>query len=65
MAQEDLQYKSPEIEEPASKIQKLHQNGVSQVSQSALSFLRVKRLSENAVLPSRGSPLAAGYDLSR
>ncbi|KAJ6403607.1 hypothetical protein OIU84_011923 [Salix udensis] len=26
--------------------------------------LRVKRLSENAVLPSRGSPLSAGYDLS-
>ncbi|KAJ6389856.1 hypothetical protein OIU77_024153 [Salix suchowensis] len=25
---------------------------------------RVKRLSENAVLPSRGSPLSAGYDLS-
>ena len=27
--------------------------------------LRVKRLSENAVLPSRGSPLSAGCDLSR
>ncbi|KAL1534859.1 dUTP diphosphatase [Salvia divinorum] len=27
-------------------------------------FLRVKRLSEKAVLPSRGSPLSAGYDLS-
>lgn len=29
------------------------------------SFFRVKRLSDNAVLPSRGSPLSAGYDLSR
>ncbi|KAJ0980400.1 hypothetical protein J5N97_008655 [Dioscorea zingiberensis] len=27
-------------------------------------LLRVKRLSENAVIPSRASPLAAGYDLS-
>ena len=28
-------------------------------------LLKVKQLSENAVLPSRGSALAAGYDLSR
>jgi dUTP pyrophosphatase len=27
-------------------------------------LLRVKRLSENAVLPVQGSPLAAGYDLA-
>ena len=27
--------------------------------------LRVKRLSEHAILPTRGSPGAAGYDLSR
>ncbi|XP_042006610.1 deoxyuridine 5'-triphosphate nucleotidohydrolase-like [Salvia splendens] len=27
-------------------------------------FLRVKRLSEKAILLSRGSPLSAGYDLS-
>ncbi len=27
--------------------------------------LRVKRLSEHAILPSRGSSKAAGYDLSR
>nr|GME21231.1 deoxyuridine 5'-triphosphate nucleotidohydrolase [Ipomoea batatas] len=27
-------------------------------------YFRVKKLSENAVLPSRGSPLSAGYDLS-
>ena len=29
-----------------------------------LPVLRVKRLSEWAILPSRGSPLSAGYDLS-
>ena len=29
-----------------------------------MSVLRVKRLSENAVLPVRGSGLAAGYDLA-
>ncbi|KAF5468464.1 hypothetical protein F2P56_012613 [Juglans regia] len=28
------------------------------------SYLRVKKLSKKAVLPSRGSPLSAGYDLS-
>lgn len=27
-------------------------------------FLQVKRLSENAVIPSRGSPFSAGFDLS-
>ena len=27
--------------------------------------LRVKRLSEHAILPTRGSPRAAGYDLYR
>ena len=63
MAQIDPRSKSPEIEEPAPKIQKLHQNGVSQVSQCFL--LKVKKLSEKAILPSRGSPLSAGYDLSR
>nr|CAD1837348.1 unnamed protein product [Ananas comosus var. bracteatus] len=29
-----------------------------------LLLLRIKRLSENAVIPSRASPLSAGYDLS-
>ncbi|XP_049389025.1 deoxyuridine 5'-triphosphate nucleotidohydrolase-like [Solanum stenotomum] len=33
------------------------------IASSAL-FFRVKKLSDNAVLPSRGSPLSAGYDLS-
>ncbi|KAF9589970.1 hypothetical protein IFM89_029707, partial [Coptis chinensis] len=49
---------SLEIQEPSPKIQKLNQqNGGS-------SFLKVKKLSENAILPSRGSSLSAGYDLS-
>ena len=53
-----------EIQEPLAKIQKIHdQNGVSEAAIAP--FLRVKRLSEKAVLPSRGSPLSAGYDLSR
>ncbi|WJX31129.1 dUTP diphosphatase [Trifolium repens] len=30
----------------------------------SLTFLRVKKLSDKAVIPSRGSPLSAGYDLS-
>ena len=29
-----------------------------------MTTLRVKRLSENAILPVRGSDLAAGYDLA-
>ncbi|KAG8097750.1 hypothetical protein GUJ93_ZPchr0013g33763 [Zizania palustris] len=40
------------VHEPPHKIAKIS------------SLLKVKRLSENAVLPSRGSALAAGYDLS-
>ncbi|XP_026434066.1 deoxyuridine 5'-triphosphate nucleotidohydrolase-like isoform X2 [Papaver somniferum] len=50
-----------EVKEPPVKIQKVHENGVPEIS----SFLRVKKLSEKAVLPSRGSSLSAGYDLSR
>ncbi|OIW02617.1 hypothetical protein TanjilG_24068 [Lupinus angustifolius] len=50
-----------EIQEPLPKIPKLHQNG--DVS-SDTPLLRVKKLSDKAVLPSRGSPLSAGYDLS-
>nr|GMC79355.1 deoxyuridine 5'-triphosphate nucleotidohydrolase [Ipomoea batatas]GMC88659.1 deoxyuridine 5'-triphosphate nucleotidohydrolase [Ipomoea batatas] len=56
---------SPEVEvgEPTPKIPKLdhHQNGVVAGSSS---YFKVKKLSEKAVLPSRGSPLSAGYDLS-
>lgn len=55
---------SPEIKEPSPKIQKTHQNGVSQESSNLLPFLKVKKISEKAILPSRGSSLSAGYDLS-
>ncbi|KAL3505291.1 hypothetical protein ACH5RR_035132 [Cinchona calisaya] len=47
---------SPEVKQPAPKIQKL--------DHSAAPFFRVKKLSDKAILPSRGSPLSAGYDLS-
>ncbi|XP_057832845.1 deoxyuridine 5'-triphosphate nucleotidohydrolase [Cryptomeria japonica] len=54
--------------EPLCKIQKVekeHQNGSSaDLNGSSETLLRVKKLSSNAILPSRGSPLAAGYDLS-
>ncbi|KAI3665464.1 hypothetical protein L6452_44091 [Arctium lappa] len=50
---------SPEIQEPTPKVQKLdNQNG------NSLPIFKVKKLSEKAVLPTRGSSLAAGYDLS-
>ncbi|XP_076926150.1 deoxyuridine 5'-triphosphate nucleotidohydrolase-like [Bidens hawaiensis] len=47
---------SPEVKEPAPKIQKLDDDQTP--------LFKVKKLSEKAVLPSRGSSLAAGYDLS-
>ncbi|KAI3978785.1 hypothetical protein MKX01_015960 [Papaver californicum] len=49
-----------EVKEPPVKIQKVHENAVPVIS----SFFRVEKLSEKAVLPSRGSSLSAGYDLS-
>ncbi|KAG4200183.1 hypothetical protein ERO13_A05G194800v2 [Gossypium hirsutum] len=64
MAQADQINNSPEIKEPSPKVPKLGQNGVHEVTQCPASLLKVKKLSEKAVLPSRGSPLAAGYDLS-
>ncbi|OVA04039.1 DeoxyUTP pyrophosphatase [Macleaya cordata] len=53
-----------EIKEPALKIQKVDENGVSEVPSKLLPLLKVKKLSEKAVTPSRASPLSAGYDLS-
>lgn len=55
------------IEEPSTKVPKLqhHNGGVPEkATRGIASFLRVKKLSENAILPSRGSLLSAGYDLS-
>ncbi|KAE8708616.1 Deoxyuridine 5'-triphosphate nucleotidohydrolase [Hibiscus syriacus] len=64
IAQADLINNSPEIKESSPKVPKLSQNGVHEVIQGSVTLLKVKRLSEKAVLPSRGSALAAGYDLS-
>ncbi|KAM1118332.1 hypothetical protein FF1_042571 [Malus domestica] len=62
MAQQDAQKGSHEVREPTPTIARLHEN--SDVSGNAAPFFRVKKLSEKAVLPARGSPLSAGYDLS-
>ncbi|XP_059637808.1 deoxyuridine 5'-triphosphate nucleotidohydrolase-like [Cornus florida] len=61
MPQQDPQIISTEIKERSPKVQKLDQNDVTHTSTP---LLRVKMLSEKAVLPSRASPLSAGYDLS-
>ena len=50
--------------EPQPKVQKLDHHDVK-VVQVASQALRVKKLAPEAILPSRGSALAAGYDLSR
>ncbi|KAK9113128.1 hypothetical protein Scep_020647 [Stephania cephalantha] len=68
---------SAEISEPSPKVQKTDAgNGVAaskdRVDEAAVvaaasvvvPLLKVKKLSEKAILPSRGSPLSAGYDLS-
>ncbi|XP_042519438.1 deoxyuridine 5'-triphosphate nucleotidohydrolase [Macadamia integrifolia] len=64
MVQQDMESNNhcPEAKEPALKIQKITQNGVSEFKD--VSLLKVKKLSENAVLPKRASTLSAGYDLS-
>ncbi|XP_072991917.1 deoxyuridine 5'-triphosphate nucleotidohydrolase [Typha latifolia] len=57
------------VQEPSPKHQKLDQNGSilrDEIISTThhLPLLRVKKLSMNAILPSRGSLLSAGYDLS-
>ncbi|TXG53126.1 hypothetical protein EZV62_022295 [Acer yangbiense] len=67
MVQSEIQNGNLGVKEPSPKIPKLHENGVhgnASSQDTIVSLLRVKKLSEKAVLPSRGSPLAAGYDLS-
>ncbi|XP_028773824.1 deoxyuridine 5'-triphosphate nucleotidohydrolase-like [Neltuma alba] len=59
MVQTAMQSNGCEAPEPSPKIQKVESNGTSIVP-----FLRVKKLSDKAVLPSRASSLSAGYDLS-
>ncbi|KAI8549694.1 hypothetical protein RHMOL_Rhmol06G0044900 [Rhododendron molle] len=56
MVQQDPQINGVEITEPSPKVRKLDHGGVN-------GLLRVKKLSEKAVLPYRASPFAAGYDL--
>ncbi|GMH22867.1 hypothetical protein Nepgr_024710 [Nepenthes gracilis] len=63
MADLDQQNRSPEIKERSPKIWKLNHNGAANVTQQ-FPLLRVKKLSENAILPSRASRFSAGYDLS-
>jgi dUTP pyrophosphatase len=67
-AEEDVQEEQPQ----AKKLQKL-QNGheknrgpssIEHLAVEAPAALRVKKLSPHAILPSRGSAMAAGYDLS-
>lgn len=74
-----MQNGGEEVQEPQAKLQKVlketennhgeHHNidGVAGVvlAVEANAALRVKKLSPHAILPSRGSALAAGFDLSR
>nr|XP_008377419.2 deoxyuridine 5'-triphosphate nucleotidohydrolase-like [Malus domestica] len=62
MAQQDAQNGSHEVKKPTTKIARLHEN--DDVSGNAAPFFLVKKLSEKAVLPARGSPHSAAYDLS-
>lgn len=60
---------SPHPEEPPAKIQNTKGSSPTRHVESAAlpltSKLRVKRLNKDAQLPTRGSLLAAGYDLYR
>ena len=57
MAEVEVQNNGSEINLP---LPKLHQNNIdAEASQD----LKVKKLSNKAILPSRGSPLSAGYDI--
>ncbi|KAL2249724.1 deoxyuridine 5'-triphosphate nucleotidohydrolase [Sesamum indicum] len=61
----DNQDHSPEIKGPSAKIANLTQSVDCENKPCEIPpFLRVKKLSEKAILPLRGSPLSAGYDLS-
>ncbi|GMH22870.1 hypothetical protein Nepgr_024713 [Nepenthes gracilis] len=64
MADLDHQNRSPGIKERSPKIRKLHHNNAANITQQFL-LLRVEKLSENAIFPSRASPFSAGYNLSR
>lgn len=61
MACVETKSNSPEVKEPLPKLQKLDRNGIHGDSEH---LFKVKKLSEKAVLPTRGSSLSAGFDLS-
>jgi len=52
-------------EQPENKKRKVSPEPEAGISISSVSNLLIKRLSEKAKLPTRGSALAAGYDLYR
>ncbi|KAB1220575.1 Deoxyuridine 5'-triphosphate nucleotidohydrolase [Morella rubra] len=63
MTQSDVQASGFDIQEP-TRVRKRGRNCVEAVAAAVdMSFLRVKKLSEKAVLPSRPSIHSAGYDL--
>lgn len=64
MAQTEMQSNGCEVMEPSPKIQKVEHDGVAENPQAFVPYLRVKKLSDKAILPSRASSLSAGYDLS-
>lgn len=47
------------------KMSPAEETGVPEAPLAPVANLLIKRLSEKAKLPTRGSPLAAGYDLYR
>ncbi|KAK4257072.1 hypothetical protein QN277_006709 [Acacia crassicarpa] len=64
MAQTEKQSNGCAVQEPSPKIQKVEHNDVAENPPTFVPFLRVKKLSDKAILPSRASALSAGYDLS-
>jgi hypothetical protein len=50
---------------PSSPAKKAKISSAPAVTAAAISTLRVKKLTPNATLPTRGSERAAGYDLAR
>ncbi|KAK1288452.1 Deoxyuridine 5'-triphosphate nucleotidohydrolase [Acorus calamus] len=52
------------VVEPLTKQQRTNPTGNGFRETTTLPLLKVKKLSDKAILPSRASPLSAGYDLS-
>ncbi|KAL5704569.1 dUTP diphosphatase [Ranunculus cassubicifolius] len=64
MEQSNLQTFNSSPSKHTQNLENLHQNNISQGNQTLPNLFKVKKLSEKAILPSRASPLSAGYDLS-